>query len=255
LQSKNKFLAHIVAAILGAITPFCSCSSISVFIGLIEARVPFGITMSFLITSPLINEVAVVLLLPILGLKITTIYVATGIGIGVFGGMLMNRFYNKEHINEDIWNHREGGNLSKLKQEEVDNYFKYAMNYTIKTVKSIWLYVVIGISVGAFIHGYIPKEFFADYLNGKSWFEVPLAVIFAIPLYMNATGIIPFVKVLLEKGMETGTVIAFMMAVVGLSFPEFILLKRVFKVRMIVKMIVILAVIFIATGYFYNWAL
>lgn len=252
LQSKNKFIGHLIAAILGSITPFCSCSSISIFIGFIESKVPFGIAMSFLITSPLINEVAIALLLPIIGFKATFLYVGTGIFIGIFAGMLMNRFYNREHINEEIYDHRENGDLSKLKNEKIDSYVKYAINYTIETISGIWIYIMIGIGIGAFIHGYIPKEFFIEHLNGKSWYEVPLTVLIGIPLYTNATGIIPFVEVLLEKGMQIGTVFALMMSTVGLSLPEFILLKRVFKVKMIAKMIGILGVIFILTGYFYN---
>ncbi|QED23256.1 permease [Candidatus Deianiraea vastatrix] len=251
LEKKSKFMAYFLASFLGAVTPFCSCSSISIFIGFMQAKIPFGIAMSFLITSPLINEVAVALLLPVFGFKITLIYILTGFGVGILGGILMQRFYNKDHIAQDILERRDLGDTRKLKNSK-ENHFQYALNYAISTIESIWIYVAIGVGVGAFLHGYIPREFFINHFSANNIFTVPIAVLSGIPLYMNATGVIPFAQVLFEKGVPIGTVLVVMMSIVGVSLPELMMLKRVFKMKMIVKFTLFLLFSFIILGYLYN---
>lgn len=260
IEKQPRFLAHLFASFFGAITPFCSCSSIPVFIGFTEAGVPFGVGMSFLITSPMINEIAILVLAGIIGWKITVIYIATGISVGTFGGMIMEKFGWGEYLQDYLLNKATkaetsccscscGGKEERLTTKER---IKDAFIYTKDLMKKIWLFVFLGVGVGAFLHGYVPQEFFIKYMGDNNFFAVPLAVAAGIPLYADATTIIPIAQVLIDKGAAVGTVLVFMMAIVALSLPEMIIISRVMKKELIIRFVIFMFVIFTIVGYFYN---
>lgn len=259
IEKQPKFLAHILAALFGAITPFCSCSSIPLFIGFMEAKIPFGVAMSFLITSPMINEIAMLVLAGVLGVKITVIYVFTGITVGVIGGFLMEKLGFEKYLQDYL--KKLGANTgccscscSEAKEViTIKSRIKDALFYTKDLFKKIWLFVLLGVGVGAFLHGYVPQEFFMKYMSDSNLFTVPLAVIAGIPLYADATTIIPIAQVLIQKGAAVGTVLAFMMAVVGLSLPEMIILSRVMKKELIIRYVIFMFIAFTIVGYFYNF--
>ena len=258
IEKQPRFLAHFLSAIFGAVTPFCSCSSIPVFIGFIESGLPFGVAMSFLITSPMINEIAIVVLAGVVGLKITLIYLITGILVGTFGGYLMEKFGFKKYLQDYLFK-IEGMSVGSpcacskdMSNASVPERLKNALLYAKDLFKKIFLFVIIGVSVGAFLHGYVPQEFFMKYMQSNNLFAVPLAVICGIPLYSDATTIIPIAQVLIQKGCATGTVLVFMMAVVGLSLPEMIILSRVMKKELIIRYCIFMAITFTIVGYFYN---
>lgn len=254
LSRKNKYVGNILASLLGIVTPFCTCSAIPLFLGFIEAGVPLGVTFSFLVASPMINEVALVMLLGLFGLKIALIYIISGLAIAILAGIIIGRL-NVEHLLEKFVLE------NKIQTSDADDgiswqeRIKYAKNYTISIIKKVWLYVVIGIGVGAWIHGYVPMEFLTKYIGSGHWYSVPLATIIGIPLYSNAAGVIPLVQVLTEKGVQIGTALAFMMAVTGLSLPEFLILKRVMKPKLIIIFASIVGLGIIFTGYLFNFIL
>lgn len=267
IEKQPKFLAHLFASIFGAITPFCSCSSIPVFIGFTEAGVPFGVSMSFLITSPMINEIAILVLAGIIGWKITVIYIVTGIAVGTFGGMLMEKFGWGKFLQDYLL---KLGNKSETsscccscgcakEQENEKQTIKErivdALIYAKDLFKKIWLFVLLGVGVGAFLHGYVPQEFFIKYMGGNNFFAVPLAVLAGIPLYADATTIIPIAQVLIDKGAAVGTVLVFMMAIVALSLPEIIIISRVMKKELIIRFVIFMFITFTLVGYFYNLVL
>jgi len=251
IENKHPAIAYILAVLLGSITPFCSCSSIPLFIGFVEAGIPFGVTMAFLITSPLVNEVAVVVFASTIGIKLAVIYVLTGMFVGVLGGFIMDRFGFEKYIEEYVFDIKVGksnqlGNLS------VKERFSYAINFASGLIKKIWVYILIGIGIGAVLHGYVPQSFFLKYTNAKDIFAVPIAVLLGIPLYSNATGVIPIAQALLSKGVPIGTVLALMMSIVAVSLPELIILRRVLKLRLIVYFVLFLLLAFVSIGYLYN---
>ena len=262
IEKQPRFLAHLFASLFGAITPFCSCSSIPVFIGFTEAGVPFGVSMSFLITSPMINEIAILVLAGIIGWKITAIYITTGIIVGTFGGMIMEKFGWGKYLQDYLLKLGTkadngscccscscGGEEEKLTtKERIKDAFIYAKDL----MKKIWLFVLLGVGVGAFLHGYVPQEFFIKYMGDNNFFAVPLAVLAGIPLYADATTIIPIAQVLINKGAAVGTVLVFMMAIVALSLPEMIIISRVMKKELIIRFVIFMFVIFTIVGYFYN---
>lgn len=261
IEKQPKLLAHLLAALFGAITPFCSCSSIPLFIGFMEARIPFGVAMSFLITSPMINEIAMLVLAGVLGIKITVIYVVTGITVGVFGGFLMEKLGFEKYLQD--YSKKLGANTgccscscSKTKEAiTIKSRIKDALIYAKDLFQKIWLFVLLGVGVGAFLHGYVPQEFFMKYMSDNNFFAVPLAVMAGIPLYADATTIIPIAQVLIQKGAAVGTVLVFMMAVVGLSLPEMIILSRVMKKELITRYVIFMFITFTIVGYFYNFIL
>lgn len=261
IEKQPKFLAHIFAALFGAITPFCSCSSIPVFIGLTEAGVPFGVAMSFLITSPMINEIAILVLAGVIGWKITVLYIMTGIAVGTFGGIMMEQFGWKIYLQDYLLNKDSKNKVScrcscacycKEKNLSVKARSKEALSYTQNLMKKIWFFVLVGVGVGAFLHGYVPQEFFVKYMGNNNFFAVPLAVAAGIPLYADAASIIPIAQVLIHKGAAVGTVLVFMMSIVALSLPEMIIISRVMKKGLIVRFAVFMFIIFTVVGYFYN---
>jgi hypothetical protein len=246
LSRKKGIVANFLAAVLGIFTPFCTCSAIPLFLGFIEAGVPLGATFSFLVASPMINEVAVVLLLAMFGVKIMAIYILSGLVIAIISGFLIGKF-KPEHLIEKLENVRELKEGNPTFNERI----VYAKKYTINITKKVFPYLLVGIALGGLMHGYVPADALAKYI-GKAWYGVPLATIIGIPLYSNAAGTIPLVGVLIDKGVSMGTALAFMMAVTGLSLPEFMILKRVMKPKLIIIFAGIVGIGIILTGYLFN---
>jgi len=248
LSHKNQLTGNILASLLGIITPFCTCSAIPLFLGFLEAGVPLGVTFSFLIASPMINEVALIMLLGMFGWKIALIYIGSGLLIAVLSGVIIGKLGVENLIENLDYN----ANVSKSSAFTWRGRLKYAKSYTLGILKKIWLYVLLGIGVGAIIHGYIPTDFLATYAGADRWYAVPLAAILGIPLYSNAAGVIPLVLALTEKGVAIGTTLAFMMAVTGLSLPEFMILRKVMKPKLIFIFAGIVGIGIILTGYLFN---
>lgn len=255
IEKQPKLLAHLLAAVFGTVTPFCSCSSIPLFIGFIEAGIPFGVAMSFLITSPMINEIAMLVLAGILGVKITLIYISTGILVGTIGGFIMEKLGFQKYLQEYLKILEKNPNScacsckSNIEGITINTRIKNSLIYTIDLIKKIWLFIIIGVGVGAFLHGYVPQEFFIKYMGENNLLAIPMAVIAGIPLYADATTIIPIAQVLIQKGAAIGTVLVFMMAVVGLSLPEMIILSRVMKKELIIRYVIFMFITFTIIGY------
>ena len=254
IENKPKPIAYILTALLGAMTPFCSCSSIPLFIGFIEASLPFGLAMTFLITSPMINEVAIFVLASVIGIKITAIYVLTGISVGILGGIIMEKLGLRKYLQNYI---KKAPCCSKKcecsnKPKTIKSKIQDSLNYSNGVLSKVWLFVLIGIAVGSLIHGYVPQEFFVKYMSTDNLFSVPLAVIVGVPLYADATGIIPIAQALIDKGAAVGTTLAFMMATVALSLPELIILSRVMKRKLILSFVALMFLAFVFVGYLYN---
>lgn len=250
LSHKREYVGNVLAALLGIVTPFCSCSAVPLFIGFVESGVPLGVTFSFLISSPMVNEVALIMLWGLFGWKIALIYIGAGLLVAIFGGIIIGKLKMEKYVQDYVWE-MQVGNTEIVKQtfrEKLD----YARQYTLDLLKKIWPYVVIGVGLGAFIHGYVPEDFLARWAGPNNPFAVPVAVALGVPLYSNAAGVIPIVHALMEKGMAIGTVLAFMMAVTALSLPEAIILKNVLKNRLLVVFFGIVAVAIVCVGYLFN---
>ncbi len=251
LSNKKQFIGNIMAALLGVLTPFCSCSAVPLFIGFIEAGVPLGVTFSFLIASPMVNEVAVVLLWGLLGWKLTAIYIGTGLLVAIAGGIIIGKLRLERWVEEYVYQIQMGEG-----QEVVKPTFKervqYAKDNTKDILKRVWLFVVIAIGIGGFIHGYVPEDFMTRYAGPQNPFAVPVAVLLGVPLYANAAGVIPIVSALINKGLAVGTVLAFMMAVTALSLPEMIILRKVIKLPLLAVFVGIMTVTIIGVGYLFN---
>lgn len=250
-------LQYFFASLFGAITPFCSCSSIPLFIGFVKGGIPLGVTFAFLITSPLVNEVAVAMFLGMFGIKATLVYAISGILLGIVGGFILGQMKLDNYLSDWV---KEIQATSKLESEqwEIDRTpFIDRLPIIIQDgwgiVRKVLLYVVIGIGIGAAMHGYVPENFFTEYLSADKWYAVPLAVILAVPMYANAAGIVPVIQVFVAKGVPLGTAMAFMMAVVGLSLPEATLLKKVMKWKLIGIFFGTITVFIILLGYLFNW--
>ncbi len=254
LSRKNKYTGNVLASLLGIITPFCSCSAIPLFLGFVQAGVPLGATFSFLVASPMINEVALVLLLGLFGWKIALIYIVSGLVIAVLSGIIIGEMKVKDLVEPFVFENMAKGDQEILKMTGAER-TSYAKGYTWDILKRVWLYVVIGVGVGAWIHGYVPADFLAQYAGSGKWYAVPLAVLIGIPLYSNAAGVIPLVSALTEKGVAMGTTLAFMMSVTALSLPEFMILKKVMKTRLILIFVGIVGVGIVLTGLLFNWIL
>lgn len=260
LQTHKMFgLQYLLAAVFGAVTPFCSCSSIPLFIGFVKGGIPLGVTFSFLITSPLVNEVAVAMFLGTFGVKATAIYVVSGIVLGIAGGVCLGRFQLEKWLSPWVADLQQK-NIAEAEiwDAEKVNFLKRLPNILRDSwgiVKGVIVYVIIGIGVGAAMHGYVPENFFETYLSSDNFFAVPLAVVCAVPMYANAAGIVPIVEVFVQKGVALGTAIAFMMAVVGLSLPEAAMLKKVMTWRLIAVFFGTVTVFIILLGYLFNWLL
>ena len=254
LSHKHKYVGNILAAVFGIITPFCTCSAIPLFLGFIEAGVPLGATFSFLVSSPMINEVALVLLLGMFGLKIALIYTFSGLIIAIVSGIIIGRLKVENLIEHIAFKSSANSFIANLELSWKDR-FRLAQDYTFCIIKGVWIYVIIGIGVGAWIHGYIPSDFLAKYAGGNKWYAVPLATLIGIPLYSNAAGVIPLVSALTEKGVSMGTTLAFMMAVTGLSLPEFMILRKAMKLKLLIIFAGVVGIGIIFTGYLFNFIL
>ena len=247
---------YLMASLFGVVTPFCSCSSVPLFIGFVRGGIPLGVTFSFLITSPLVNEVAIGLFIGLFGLKLTLIYVLTGILLGVVSGVILGRFKLERHLTpwvKDL--------LDKAQREEAvfiteKTAFKDRLpviwQEMLSIIKGILPYVIIGLAIGGLMHGYVPEGFFAQYMSKENLWAVPFATLLAVPMYSGASGILPVVQVLVTKGIPIGTAIAFMMGVVGLSLPEAMLLKKVMTLKLIGIFFGVVTLCIIISGYLFN---
>jgi uncharacterized membrane protein YraQ (UPF0718 family) len=252
LAKKNKLTAHILASLIGIVTPFCSCSAIPLFLGFVEAGVPLGVTFSFLISSPMINEVALVLLFGLFGWKIALLYVLSGLLIAIISGLIIGRMKVENLVADFVWQNKLKEDSAVVKQISQKERTRYALNYSQDIIKRVWPYILIGVGLGAWIHGYVPADFLAHYAGAGNWYAVPLAVLIGIPLYSNAAGVIPLLGALTEKGVAMGTVLAFMMSVTALSLPEFLILKKVMKTKLIVIFASIVGIGIMLTGFLFN---
>lgn len=250
LSHKREFLGNIMAALLGIVTPFCSCSAVPMFIGFVESGVPLGVTFSFLISSPMVNEVAVVLLWGMFGWKIAGIYMASGLLVAIAAGYIIGKLGLEKWVEEYVYQVKVGD--SEIESMGMSDRVQYSKEYTLEILRKVWPYVIVAIGIGGFIHGYAPENFLVEYAGKDNMFAVPIAVVIGVPLYSNAAGIIPIVYALMEKGLSIGTVLAFMMAVTALSLPEMIILRNVLKPQLIAIFASIMAVAITITGYLFN---
>lgn len=255
--SRNKLfgLEYLFASTFGAITPFCSCSSVPLFIGFVKGGIPLGVTFAFLITSPLVNEVAIAMFVGMFGLKATLIYVSSGILLGMIGGFVLGKLKLEKHLSPWVQgvlaNAEKEGDLEGEKQtfsQRLPFIFKEALSI----IKGVFWYIIIGIGIGAMMHGFIPTGFFEEYISKDNPFAVPIAVILGVPMYSNAAGVLPIIQVFVQKGIPIGTAIAFMMAVVGLSIPEATMLKKVMTWKLITIFFGVVAFFIIISGYLFN---
>ena len=256
--SKNKLYGfeYLMASLFGVLTPFCSCSSVPLFIGFVRGGISLGVTFAFLITSPLVNEVAIGLFIGLFGVKTTVIYVISGVLLGTVSGRILQALRLERYLSpwviEVLENAQKEQELFKIEKTPLVQKLPIIWAEALGILKSVLPYVIVGIGIGAIMHGYIPEGFFEKYMQKDSLFAVPLATLLAVPMYANASGILPVVQVLVEKGIPLGTAIAFMMAVVGLSLPEAMLLKKVMSMKLIVIFFSVVAVCIILSGYLFN---
>lgn len=250
-------LQYLLASLFGAITPFCSCSSIPLFIGFVKGGIPLGVTLSFLITSPLVNEVAVAMFLGSFGIKATLVYVISGILLGCVGGFVLGRMHLEPYLSDWVKQVQLQSEKQTAEWEQGRTSFMQRLPIVIRDswriVRGVLLYIFIGIGIGAFMHGFVPEGFFEQYMSRDNWYAVPLSVMLAVPMYANAAGIVPVIEVFVAKGIPLGTAIAFMMAVVGLSLPEATLLKKVMTWRLIVVFFTTVTLFIILSGYLFNF--
>lgn len=248
LHGKSAIKGNIVASLIGIVTPFCSCSAVPLFIGMLESGVPLGVTFSYLISAPMINEVALAMLFAMFGFKIALIYVLSGLIIAIFAGFIMGKMNLQKYIER-----KTVGNVCERKFKTTKERINFAFTRSAHIVKSVFVYILIGVGLGAFIHGYLP----ADFLTGiaDKWFAVPIAVLIGVPLYSNAAGTLPVVSSLIGKGLPLGTALAFMMSVTALSLPEAILLKKVMKTKLLLIYFSVVALGILIMGYLFNFIL
>jgi len=255
LEGKSLFSGNVMAALLGIVTPFCSCSAIPLFLGFVEAGVPLGVTFSFLIAAPMINEVAVVMLLGLFGWRVMLIYIVTGLFVAILSGWIIGRLKLEKYVADWVFqvktNHENDESETIRFSQRIRNGFDSVNDI----VGKIWIYIVVGIAVGAGAHGYVPEDFLGSLLGKENWYGVPVAILIGVPMYSNAAGIIPIVSVLIEKGVSLGTALAFMMSVIALSLPEIIILKKVLKWQLIAVFVGIVSFGIICVGYLFNYVL
>ena len=247
---------YFMASLFGTVTPFCSCSSVPLFIGFVKGGIPLGVTFSFLVTSPLVNEVAIGLFIGLFGVKTTIIYVVSGVLLGTISGMILQRLNLERHLSPWVQQVLENSQRETEQFEADKTSFKDRLSSIWKETKTILMgilpYVVVGIAIGALMHGFIPEGFFEKYMGKDNWFAVPIATLLAVPMYSGASGVLPVVQVLVSKGIPLGTAIAFMMGVVGLSLPEAMLLKKVMTLKLIAIFFSVVTICIIISGYVFN---
>jgi uncharacterized membrane protein YraQ (UPF0718 family) len=252
LGGKTGLQYHLLASLFGAVTPFCSCSSVPLFIGFVEAGIPLGVTFSFLITSPLVNEAAVAALWATIGLKATLIYVVSGILLGVFGGYVIGLLKMEKYVADFVYKIKVGDQNRKQEALKIKERAVIAFDNVKDIVEKIWIYVIVGVTLGGIFHGFAPEGILAQYAGKDNLLAVPIAVVIGVPLYSNVMGMIPIVESLIGKGLPTGTALAFLMAVTALSLPEMIILKKVLKNKLIGVFVLIVTVSIIFMGYLFN---
>ncbi|GAB6041549.1 permease [Endothiovibrio diazotrophicus] len=252
VRGRPRWLARTLAILLGAVTPFCSCSSVPLFIGFVEAGIPLGVTFSFLIASPMINEVAVVILIGLLGWQLAALYVAAGLAVAWFGGLAMERFRPERWVEAYVWKIRMGEMSLPAPDRSLAGRHRYALGEVREIVGRIWKWVVAGIAVGALFHGFVPAAWVAAHLAGGQWYSVPAAVVLGVPLYSNATGVIPVAEAMLGKGVAVGTTLALMMSIATLSLPEMLILRKVIRWPALALYCGVLAVAFTLVGWGFN---
>jgi uncharacterized membrane protein YraQ (UPF0718 family) len=252
LENKPLLLGNVLASTLGIVTPFCSCSAVPLFIGFVEAGIPLGVTFSFLIAAPMINEIAIVLLFGLFGWKVTLLYVSTGLSIAILAGYVINKLKVECYVEDWVYTIRSQPLNMPEEQLTLNDRVEFGFAQVREIVSKVWLYVLVGIAVGAGIHGYVPENFMAGLMGKSAWWAVPVSVLIGVPLYSNAAGIIPIVHALLEKGASLGTTLAFMMSVIGLSLPETIILRKVLKLPLIFIFVGVVATGILLVGYLFN---
>jgi uncharacterized membrane protein YraQ (UPF0718 family) len=260
LAGSGESVGHVLAALLGVVTPFCSCSAVPLFMGFLTAGVPLGVTFSFLVSAPMVNEVALVLLFGLFGWKVAGLYMGTGLLIALITGFIISRLHMEKHLEDwviEMTRDRPAAAQLEIEEEGMswEGRIRLGADAVKEIVLKVWPYVTIGIAVGAGIHGYVPENFLAGIMGKEAWWAVPVAVLIGVPMYSNAAGIIPVVQALLSKGAAFGTVLAFMMAVIAISTPEAIILRKVLKPRLIAVFIGVVTVGIIAVGYLFNLVL
>lgn len=251
LSKRHEFTGNILASLFGIITPFCSCSAIPLFLGFLQARIPIGVTFSYLISAPLNNEIAIAMLFTMFGWKITAIYIGFGLAVAIIGGIVLGRMNLQNEILIEI--KPISGEIKAQSREIIfSDRMKEAAEYTKDILRKIWLYVLLGVGAGAFIHGYVPTEFVASVAGSGNPFAVPIATLLGVPMYSNAAGVMPLIEVLTAKGMLIGTALSFMMAVTALSLPEAMILKRVMSIKLILIFFGVVTLGIIGVGYLFN---
>jgi uncharacterized membrane protein YraQ (UPF0718 family) len=252
LAGRREFAGNVLASLLGVVTPFCSCSAVPLFIGFVTTGVPLGVTFSFLIAAPMVNEIALVLLFGLFGWKVAAIYLGTGLGIALLAGWVIGRLKMERFVEDWVY---QSPPVSAAAEDELTwlARIRYGLDAVRDIVGRVWLFVVLGIAVGAGIHGYVPENFMASIMGKDAWWSVPLAVLVGVPMYSNAAGIIPIVQALLGKGAALGTVLAFMMSVIALSLPEAVILRKVLKLPLILTFFGVVALGIMLVGYLFNW--
>jgi len=248
LSGKKGLFGNLFASLFGAITPFCSCSSIPVFLSMMEAGIPLGVNFSFLITSPLVNEYVAVIMLGIFGWKITLYYILAGVTIGTIGGAILGKMNLEKHLVKDFINQNNNDKIYKLFKDRL----RFGLDEAVDIVKKVWLYVVIGIGLASIVHGFVPETFFEKIVNAGGVFAVPIAVILGVPLYANCAALVPIAAVLVGKGVPLGTALAFLMATAALSLPEAIILRRAMKLKLIAIFFAVVSASIVLIGYVFN---
>lgn len=251
LQGKRKGYASVLAALLGVVSPFCSCSTVPLFIGFVEAGIPLGITFTFLIASPIVNEVSLVMLFSIFGWKIAILYVLVGMTLAIVAGAIIGKLKLEKYVEAYVYEAKIGEQV-EVNELSLKERAQLAKENVIDTVKRIWIYLIIGIGIGAFIHGYVPEDLLVKYAGEGNPFAVPVAVLLGVPLYSNAVGSLPIIEALMQKGVAPGTALAFMMALTAISLPEMVLLRKVMKPKLIGVFILIVTLGIMLIGYGFN---
>lgn len=258
LAGKRLGVGNTLAALLGIVTPFCSCSAVPLFIGFLSAGVPLGITFSFLISAPMVNEIALALLLGLFGWQVAALYLGFGLAVAILAGLLIGRLGMEKHLQDwvrDIHNGNAAGGTLNENTKSWDARFQAGWHHVKEIVGKVWPYILIGISVGAIIHGFVPEDFMASFMGKDAWWSVPAAVVMGVPMYTNAAGIIPIVEALIGKGAALGTTLAFMMSVIALSLPEILILRKVLKLPLIATFVGVVASGILVVGFLFNLVL
>ena len=251
LEGKPLFVGNVMAALLGVVTPFCSCSAVPLFLGFVEAGIPLGVTLSFLIAAPMINEIALVLLFGLFGWKTALLYASTGLGIAILAGWIIGKLKLERFVEDWVYDIKMGSSAEEGNPSWNER-ISGGRAAVQEIVAKVWIFVALGIAAGAFIHGYVPENLMASIMGKDAWWSVPAAVLLGVPMYANAAGIIPIIQALLEKGAALGTALAFMMAVIGLSLPEMIILRKVLKLKMLFIFAGIVAAGIMLVGFLFN---